>query len=281
MKKYLKLLRVKHWIKNILIFIPILFSKSLSYSNLVANGLGFLAFSFMASFIYIVNDIRDIEKDKMHPTKRKRPLASGEISRKSAIGISIVLLVLSLVLNFFTNLKFINDALLFLLAYMMVNIAYSFKLKNVAILDVALLASGFVIRVYYGAALSSVGVSNWLFLTMVSASFFFGLGKRKKEYQTSKNSRKVLLQYNKDFLDKFQYVTLSLTLVFYSLWAIEQEAKYFYFTIPLVIIIFMRYSLIIEGYDEGDPTTVLYNDKTLLALATIYGISMLLLLEVF
>ena len=140
----------------------------------------------------------------------------------------------------------INLSTIFLIAYIIVNIFYSLGLKNIAILDVALLASGFILRVYYGASLVNLEVSNWLFLTILSGSLFLGLGKRKKELLKNIESRKVLKEYNEAFLDKFQYLFLNLTLVFYSLWTMEQNNKYLNYMIPLLIIIFMRFCLNLE-----------------------------------
>ena len=157
---------------------------------------------------------------------------------------------------------------------------YSLGLKNVVIVDIVLLASGFLLRVYYGAAIVNVEVSNWLFLTMLSASLFLGLGKRRKECKVSKDSRIVLKDYNEEFLDKYQYLTLTLTIVFYSLWATSQSIDYLYLSIPIIIVIFMKYSLNIEKNDEGDPTTILFSDKILMGLCFIYGIFMLVVLMV-
>lgn len=278
MKEYLKLIRAKHWIKNLLIFIPLVCAKMLDFANVRDCIFAFFSFSFLTSVVYIINDIKDIEKDRMHPTKKKRPLASGKIKKSTAIVIAIVLFILSFSINSLINNSLLNSSLYFLLAYFIINLGYSLGLKNVAILDVALLASGFILRVYYGASIINVEVSNWLFLTILNASLFLGLGKRKKELINSKNTRKVLENYSENFLDKFQYMNLSLTIVFYSLWAIEQKVNYLYLTIPLIIIIFMRYCLDIENSNEGDPTTILYKDKVLLGLCAIYGISMMLLL---
>ena len=234
----------------------------------------------LSSFIYVINDIKDIEKDKLHPTKRNRPLASGKIKKSTAICIAVLMLILSISINILINNNVFNISLYILLSYIIINILYSFGLKNIAIVDILLLASGFILRVYYGAAIINVEVSDWLFLTILSGSLFLGLGKRKKELITSEKSRKVLQEYNEAFLDKFQYVTLGLMLVFYSLWVIEQDIKYLSFTIPLIIIIFMRYCLIIEKSDEGDPTTILYQDKFLIVLSLIFGISMIFFLVI-
>lgn len=278
MNDYLKLIRVKHWVKNILIFIPLICSGLVTYSNVISCIEAFFAFSFASSFIYIINDIRDIEKDKLHPRKKNRPLPSGKIKKSTAIYIAVLMIILAITINTIINNNFLNTSLYFLLGYIIINICYSMGLKNIAIIDIVLLASGFVIRVYYGASIINVDVSSWLFLTIMSASLFLGLGKRKKELINNKESRKVLQEYNEDFLDKFQYLSLTLTIVFYSLWTIEQSIKFLYLTIPLLIIIFMKYSLNIEKNDEGDPTTVLYQDKLLMGLCLIYGFIMLVLL---
>lgn len=278
--KYLKLIRVKHWIKNMLIFIPIICSGLITTENVIASIIGFFSFSLMASFIYIVNDIRDIEKDKLHPTKKNRPLPSGKIKKSTAIAIAVLMIILSIIINTLISNKLLNQSLYLLITYMIINLCYSFGLKNVALLDIVLLASGFIIRVYYGASIINIEVSNWLFLTIMSASLFLGLGKRKKELIVSKESRKVLNEYNEAFLDKFQYISLSLTIVFYSLWTIEQSIKYINFSIPIFILIFMKYSLNIEKNVEGDPTTIIYKDKWLLLLCLIYSIIMFLLLVV-
>lgn len=280
MKKYIELIRAKHWIKNLLIFIPLICSGFINAENVLNLIIGFFSFSFISSFVYIINDIKDIEKDKLHPRKKKRPLPSGKITKKRAILISIILLIASLSFNYIIYKEILNVSFYLLLAYMIINILYSMGLKNIAILDIILLATGFIIRVYYGASIINVPVSDWLFLTILNASLFLGLGKRKKELINNKDSRKVLKEYNESFLDKFQYISLGLMLVFYSLWTIEQDIKFLSLTIPLLIIIFMKYCLIIEKSDEGDPTTILYQDKMLLFLCLIYGISMIMFLVI-
>ncbi len=280
MKKYLQLIRIKHWIKNFLIFIPLICSGLLNKSNILCTIIGFISFSLASSFVYILNDIKDIENDKKHPRKKNRPLPSGKISKKVAIIISIVCLFLAVIITYSIHMSFNSLSLLFLILYIFINLLYSYGFKNFAIIDIILLASGFVLRVYYGASIIGVEVSSWLFLTIMSASLFLGLGKRKKELINNKSTRKVLKEYNEPFLDKFQYLCLTLTIVFYSLWTLDQGTSYLYFTIPLLIIIFMKYSLILETNDEGDPTTVLYKDKGLLILCVIYAIVMCILLVV-
>ncbi len=278
MLDYLKLIRIKHWIKNILIFIPLVCSGIVIELNIVNCILGFFSFSFMTSFIYIVNDIRDIEKDKLHSKKKNRPLASGKIKKNSAIYVAAIMIILSLIINMIINKTIFHLSFIFLIFYLVINLAYSFGLKNIVIIDVVLLATGFILRVYYGASIISVEVSDWLFLTILSGSLFLGLGKRKKELSKGTAIREVLKDYNEEFLDKFQYLTLTLAIVFYSLWTIEQDIEYIYLTIPLLIVIFMKYCLFTLKNDEGDPTTILFEDKILMVLCLIYGISMLVFL---
>ena len=278
MKKYLELIRIKHWIKNILIFIPLISNGKLIISNVLNCIICFIAFSFMSSFVYILNDIKDIEKDKLHPRKKKRPLPSKRIKKSIAIYIAILMLIASIIINTLINKNIFNISLYLLLLYMIINISYSCGLKNIAILDIVLLAAGFVIRIYYGASIVEIEVSNWLFLTVLNGSLFLGLGKRKKELINNKDTRKVLIEYNESFLDKFQYLTLTLMIIFYSLWSMEKNINYLMFTIPILMIIFMKYCLIVEKSDEGDPTTILYQDKFLLFLCTFYVIIMFIIL---
>jgi decaprenyl-phosphate phosphoribosyltransferase len=270
MKSYIKLARPKHWIKNLLIFLPLCCSLMFSKINVINSIIGFFSFCFMASFIYTINDINDVEKDKLHPKKKERPIASGKVSIKNAKIFAIILLTLSFVLNYFATKNILSSSFAFLIAYCLINISYSMGLKNIAILDVILLASGFIIRVYYGASLINVPVSSWLFLTILNASLFMGFGKRKKEFQLKKDVRKVLKNYNEQFLTNFMNVNLTLIIVFYSLWAIEQHKDHLFLSIPILMTILMVYELDLDSSDEGDPTSVLYHNKILIFLSLIF-----------
>ena len=278
MKKYIDLLRIKHWIKNVLIFLPMICAKEVNLDNFLVVLIGFFSFSFTTSFVYIMNDIKDINIDKLHPRKKNRPIANGEISRKRAIIISFIMLLLAFFLSLFI---YDNYAIYFLLGYIIVNILYSFGLKNITIIDILLLASCYILRIYYGAALLSIEVSDWLFLTIMSASFFLGFGKRKKELLNNIDTREVLKKYNENFLDRFQYLCLSLVFVFYALWAREQNSRYLIYTVLLLMIIFMKYALILDDNDDGDPITILYSDKSLFFLCILYGIVMFVLFMMF
>lgn len=276
MKNYVKLIRVKHWIKNLLIFIPMFFSKQINLDNILTTLIGFFAFSFVASFIYIINDIRDVEKDKLHETKKNRPIASGKISKKNASIFSAIIIGLAMILSIFASKNYLS--LILIVTYLLINMYYSFGGKNIAIVDVILLSAGFVLRIYYGASLINVKVSDWLFLTVLNASLFLGFGKRKKELLNNKKSRGVLKFYNENFINQFMYLCLGLTIVFYSLWAIEYE--YMVITIPVLMTIFMQYSLLLETNNDGDPITLFYKSPLLILSALIYSILIFILLVI-
>ena len=276
--KYLKLMRVKHYIKNLLIFIPLIFSKNLfNIDLLLTTFLGFIVFSLVASIIYIINDIKDIEKDKLHPIKKNRPLASGKVSLNESYILITILLIVIIFTYLLTSLNKIS--ILILAIYLIINIAYSFGLKNVPILDVVFLVIGFILRIIYGAFLGNIEVSRWLYLTILVFSFFMGFGKRRNEMKKNKNkSRNVLKYYNYEFLDKVTYMFLTLFIAFYSLWAMSIPSEYMIYTTFLVIIISLKYILNLENDSFGDPVDVLLGDKILLIICFVYVISVFTLL---
>lgn len=281
MKTYFKLLRVKHYIKNFLIFLPLVFSGNLLNGKLFLITLTeFLAFSFIASAVYIFNDVQDVEKDRKHPVKKNRPIASGEISITKAYFVFTIMLIVSFIIQFILYKCLLLDFWTFvittfcLILYLILNIIYSKWAKHVPILDIIILALGFIIRVYFGGYAIQVPVSDWLYLTILALSFYLVIGKRRGEYIKSKDSRPVLKYYSKDFLDKFMYVFLALTLVFYSLWCIfgvsNDVSNLLVYSIILVIFIVMRYSLIVVSDSFGDPVDVLTHDRTLIIASIIY-----------
>lgn len=278
MKKYLKLMRTHHYIKNSLMFIPLFYSGQLMNGDLLWKSIvGFVAFSFIASVVYIVNDIQDVELDRQHPTKCFRPLASNNITLPRAKLLALLLIVVAISLNIVAA----GNSLLAwstLLLYLLLNIAYSNGLKNFPIIDIAILVSGFVLRVLYGAGITGIEISNWLYLTIIVMSFYLGLGKRRNELVRQKNvSRKVLKYYNHNFLDKNMYIFLALTITFYSLWTVDPVTitrisnDYLVWTVPLVILICMKYSLNIEGDSDGDPVEVIMRDKILIGMLVLFG----------
>ncbi len=281
MKKYFKLMRVKHYIKNVIIMLPLIFSGKLFDIGLLQRTLvGVVGFSFMSSVIYIINDIRDAENDRNHPTKCKRPIASGEISMKSAHIFALVFFLVSLIINYYIN-KGAWEGWVFFILYFMLNISYSLGLKNIPIVDVAILVSGFLLRLLFGSAITGIEISKWLYLTVISLSFYLGLGKRRNEggKQTDGNTRKVLKFYNYNFLDKNMYMCMALAIAFYSLWSVDSVTVYrvgssnLIWTVPLLILVCMKYSSIVEGNSDGDPVEVVFQNKMLLGLVAIFGLT--------
>lgn len=279
LKLILKLLRIKHYLKNFLVFIPLVFSNNLFQPiYFLRCFLGFLSFCLISSCIYILNDSKDIEKDKLHPTKKKRPLASGEISLGTAYTVLIILLIFVVGINLFLvrfgcgYLSFI-----YILIYFCLNVCYSYGFKNIPVIDIVILMLGFLIRVLYGAVIADTFVSSWLYLTVISGAFFFGLGKRRNELRDNEggSTRGVLSYYNYDFLDKFMYLCLAMTNIFYALWAKEYENPHVIWTVPVMIVLFMQYSFDMESSScDGDPVEVILKDRKLIAI-TIVLISML------
>lgn len=281
MNRYLKLMRVHHYMKNLLVFAALIASGQLFTPDKLLGGLlGFLAFCATASAVYIINDIRDRDKDRLHPTKCKRPIASGAVSVHSGVLLTIVLLGAALALNLLIGQL---AALILLAGYLLMNLAYSFGLKDVPIVDIAILAAGFVIRVIYGALVTDIIISNWLYLAVFALSFYLALGKRRGELKNipEGKTRSVLSAYPMDFLNRGMTMCLTLANVFYALWSMDQTTTAFYhnrfliFTVPIVLLITLKYSLTIEGASDGDPVEVLLHDRGLFALVLIYLAAML------
>lgn len=281
--KYAKLIRINHWMKNILIFFPIIFSGNLLVKEKLLRVIyGFILFCFAASIIYIINDLRDLKQDRANHNKSNRPLASGNISPKQAKIITFVLFFC------FVGLAVIcgGRGWIYLTTYLVINILYSFGLKNIPIFDVVILVAGYIIRLLYGGYLTETGVSDWMLLTVMMASFFLEFGKRKGEFMEYKeNGRKSLKGYNKSFLNNSINMFLTLTIVFYSLTCLDKKSGVaqlgvnMLWTVPVVIVICLRYSVQMESNTcSGDPIEIVTHDKLLLFLLIFYAIAVITLL---
>ena len=208
----LKLIRVKHWIKNLLIYATMFLSKQVTLNNFIKLTIGFFAFSLISSVVYIINDIVDKEKDAKHKKKKNRPIASGRISVKFGIFLAIFMFIMSSLLNFYIN-GFDIKIYSIIIGYLLLNLAYSFKLKSMVLIDVFCLVLGFIARLYYGSIISLIEISKFLYLTVMFASFFLGFGKRRNELiNLSDKARPILKNYNKNFLDK----NIELPLIIFS-----------------------------------------------------------------
>ena len=277
-------MRLKHSIKNILVFIPIIFAKQLFQTELLLKQFScFIIFTLASSFVYILNDMCDRKSDACHPMKCKRPFASGELSPVTGIIVSALLLLSSIFLNIWIAGNILST--LFLLLYILINIAYNTGCKKQMLLDVAILSMGFVIRILYGGAFTSIPVSNWLLLTIMAGSLFMAFGKRRNELRDLNNSeetRAVLKKYGLTFLDRCINTSVTLSVVFYSLWCYSKEEapnSGYIWSVPLLFFIFLRYCWYIEKEDsDGDPVNVLLKDFCLQILSIIYIIYMGILL---
>ncbi len=281
MKGYLRLMRVHHYLKNLLVFAALVCSGQLfaDGEKFAAVCISFAAFCLVSSVVYIINDIRDAEKDRRHPTKCQRPIAAGTVSVTAAYRLAAVLLIAAAAC---CAAVFSWGAAALLAGYLVMNLAYSMGLKNIPIVDISILVAGFLIRVLYGALAAEIQVSNWLYLTVTAMAFYFALGKRRNELKrlTDGQTRQVLRAYPASFLDKSMVMCLTLANMFYALWCMDEnttalyKSSYLVLTVPIVMVITMKYSMTVEGDSDGDPVEVLLHDKVLMVLCAIYLVSM-------
>lgn len=281
-KLYIKLSRPEHWLKNILVFISIVYSYNLLNVQLfICAVITFVGFCLVSSSVYVLNDIIDAGEDRNHPVKCERPIASGKVAVPGAIIFAVALCIGGLsVIAFGIGIGYV---LLIAGIYVLLNIAYSIKLKHHAIIDCFCIAAGFVLRMYAGAVAIGSDISSWLFLTMVMVSLFMSFGKRRGEIMRVYNSdttRKVLKNYDLGFINGIMFTCVGLSVVFYSLWAVY-SVQLMVYTVPLVIFIICRYLLIIHfNSSHGDPINVILSDKVLILSIGIFGIISVLLLYI-
>ncbi|HEX8948297.1 MAG TPA: decaprenyl-phosphate phosphoribosyltransferase [Dissulfurispiraceae bacterium] len=268
-RNYSALLRPKHWIKNLFLFAAPFFGGRLFEEHTASFALpAFLAFSFCASAVYIFNDVMDVEADKLHPKKMRRPVASGAVGRRSAFAIAGLLAASSFALSSMISLYFA----LFIFIYLLIQVSYSAFLKKIALLDIFCISSGFVLRVLAGGAAFDVKVSQWLLLTMFTVSLAFGAGKRLSEFVILSGNavehRESLNGYSVATLSDIFLVAASSALVSYALYTIEQ-AHQLAFTVPIVTFSLFRY-LILSRKGMGDPIEALSKDKWLALSVTVW-----------
>lgn len=272
MYNFLKLLRVKQWVKNLFVFSALFFSLHLfNFGLLIKTILAFFCWCLVSSGIYTINDIADRKNDLHHPLKKNRPIAAGKIKVQLALVVSLILLASGMVLSF--SLK--GDFFFYILLYVLISIVYSFYLKNIFILDVVLISFGFVLRVISGAVVIDVGFSGWMVMCAMLLALFLGFGKRKhelfelKDYASS--HRQALDKYNGVFLKYIPYILIAMGIVCYILYTISPETiakfgtKNLIYTTPFVVYGLFRYLTIVYICNgQGDPTLILLKDKPLL-----------------
>lgn len=265
-------MRPKQWTKNLIIFAGLIFSLNLFKPPLfVKTFAAFGVFCLLSGAVYIINDIKDLERDKNHPLKSKRPLASGELTISSAILALILLIPGSLLVSFMLNPGFGYITVL----YLILSTLYSFYFKHTVILDVLINSIGFVLRAVAGAVVIQVVISPWLFICTILLALFLGLGKRRHELvllgDGALNHRKILEEYSPELLDQMIAVVTASTVMAYSLYTMAPETKeklhtpYMNLTIPFVLYGIFRYLYLIHKREEGgDPSLVLLTDKPML-----------------
>jgi 4-hydroxybenzoate polyprenyltransferase len=258
----IKLVRLKQWVKNSFVFSPLIFAgEFLHLDSIYSTLLAAFLFCLAASAVYIVNDLKDIEKDRIHPEKsKKRPLASGQVSPQSAI---ILLTLLYIMLISFWAV--VPNVIYVIFIYLVLNWAYTFKLKHEPVIEIFIVAFGFVLRVYAGAMALTVPVSHWMFITTLSISLYLASIKRRQELlQSGSQSRGVLAYYSVTIIDRFAEMSAVTAVVFYSLYVMEVQPK-LVVTVPLVIFGLFRYWYIVETLKGGEsPTDVIIQDKQIL-----------------
>lgn len=263
----ISLMRPHQYIKNLFIFLPIFFTQKITDIDLLLSTIiAFIAFSLTASAIYAMNDYYDLEQDKQHPKKKNRPLASGSISKKQTIVIISILLFVGMGIMLLLS----TQAAIILVVYVVMNIAYSGYFKHIAIIDVTIIALGFVLRLFVGAAVTDVPLSNWIVIMTFLLALFMALAKRRDDIliylDMGKEVRRVMDGYNLRFLDTAMTIAASVVIVAYAIYSISvvgtaKHGQYLYLTVIFVILGIMRYLQIIFVYkDSGSPTRIIIKD---------------------
>lgn len=284
----LRTFRPRQWIKNGLVFMALLFDQKLTdWHLLLRTILAFILFCMVSSMVYIINDLVDIEKDKLHPKKRNRALPSGQLKPWFAILAAVGILIVSLPLSFWLDRNFG----LIIVTYLLLNLAYSFFLKNAVIIDVMVLSSFFVLRVGAGVVVAEAErFSPWLYVCTIFLALFLAIGKRRHELsylaENANNHRKSLNDYTFALLDSMIQVVTTSAIIAYSLYtfsAANLPANHtMMLTIPFVIYFVFRYQYLVHVKGEGGaPEMLLYTDRPLLLDVLLWGLSVVLILYVF
>lgn len=289
----LKLIRPHQWLKNVFVMIPMFFGGSLlDPSDIRASVVTFFAFSFIASSVYCFNDIIDVEADRRHPVKCKRPIASGAISVRSAWALMALMFLLSVgtvcLLDTYTHV--INVGLVILIYYIL-NILYCSKLKQYAIVDVCIIAFGFVLRVLAGGFATDIALSKWLVLMTFLLTLFLSFAKRRDDVrrmnETGEPPRKNTIRYNLTFINQAITITASVTLVCYIMYTVSPEvvnrfhSDLLYLTSVFVLLGLLRYiQITVVDKRSGDPTKMMLRDRFTQCVVLLWALTFLVLIYV-
>jgi len=284
----IELLRPHQWIKNTFVLLGVLFSHQWNEPVLVRSGVAFLAFCAVASAIYILNDILDLRADRLHPVKRHRPLAAGAVSIPCGWWISCGLFTIALVMSWWVS----RTAAVLILLYWLLNLAYSWRLKQVVILDVFIISAGFMLRILVGTSGLGIAPSNWLLLCGMMVTLFLGFAKRRAELLSLDGgresdqalSRRVLDDYTPAMIDQFMAISAACTIVSYCLYTVSPDTAAFHsvnliYTVPFVIYGIFRYFYILLRQAKGNDTAndLLSDRHLLLTVALWVGVTIWLL----
>ncbi len=259
--------RPKQWIKNVVVLFGLLFSGSfMELQNMSSALLAFASFVFVSSAVYINNDIKDREQDRHHPEKRKRPIASGELSVKTALLFSVAFTCIGFYLGSLINLNFSAA----LLVYFLINVGYSLFLKNFIIVDVFVISSGYVLRIIAGVLAVNILPTIWFVISIMFASLFIGFAKRRGELTNlgadASNHRKNLGSYNIEFLNAMIFINVAIAIATYLLFVIflSEEHPLMIITVPFIAFAAYRYIFLVFNSDIADSPETIFLDKPLL-----------------
>jgi 4-hydroxybenzoate polyprenyltransferase len=278
-------LRPKQWVKNVFVFAALVFSGGLTDPEEVLRVCGaFAVFCVLSSAVYLINDVRDRESDRLHPTKRHRPIAAGEISPATAAAASVVFAVAALLAAFALSPGLGEVAT----AYLVLNLGYSFGLKRIVILDVMMVATGFLLRALAGALVLNVAISRWLVLCTGLLALFMGFVKRRQEIAAMDGvfeTRAILKEYSLPFLDQMIAIVTGATVVAYALYAFSPEVaqklhtEHMGLTIPFVLFGIFRYLYLVHQRGVGEnPTVVVLTDLPLILDVVFWGAAVVIAL---
>lgn len=280
----LDLLRVKQWIKNLLLFGALIFTNNIFNGPLLFKTLtAFFLFSLVSSSLYIINDIRDRKEDKLHPGKKNRPIAAGAVPVSSALALSLILAAFAFTSAYMLSLPFF----VILVSYAAISFAYSMKLKHVVLLDVLVVASGFVLRAAAGALVISVSISPWLLICTSLLALFVVLAKRRYELTTlteASKHRKILNEYSLPLIDQMISIVTASTVIAYSFYAFTsptaQQHNYLMLTIPFVLYAIFRYLYLIHKKNlGGSPETVFLKDIPMIVDVLLWTLSSIVIIS--
>lgn len=304
----LKEIRPRQWLKNLSLFFAVFFTGQLLNPTLLWLSIeAFIAFCFASSSIYVLNDLTDIEKDKLHPFKRNRPLASGKLSKKLAVGATVLLILGA----FYTATQVSPAFVLVLLAFYGLELSYTFFLKGVMLLDVLTISSAFILRVFAGEVATGYHIDIWLFLTVISGALFLVISKRRSELtllsgwsgSIPAKTRATLSHYSEKMLDVYLSMFANSTWITYAFYTFLQrppqlrrtiytfvtsndlvflqDRKFLMITIPLVIYGIMRYLQLIYEKNEGEsPEKILLSDRPLIITSVLLGLTIFTIIYV-